>query len=485
MKRTAAGMLIGIVVMATGASAQEQVDHGMFDRIRAEGYERSQVMDFYNQFVDVYGPRLTGTKIYKESADWVRDRFEEWGLENARLESWEFGRGWTLEGFTAEMVSPRYVPLIAYPTAWSPSTKGRIEGRPLMLVGKSLAELESLSGTLADRIVMTRPAETRFIVTDRDPPEDERPGGYSDDYLQQEPASRRELQRFLASEPIGAILEPSRGVHGTVFVLGRDRGDDYPPFISMAAEHYNMIVRMLDLGLPVELAVEVKARFEEEDTNGYNILAEIEGTDPEIGDEVVMLGAHLDSWHTSPGAGDNADHVAACMEAVRILKVLGVKPRRTIRVGIWGGEEEGLLGSREWVERHLSGEENLAAREKFSVYFNLDPGYGPVYGFFLEEMESARPIFSAVLDEFADLDANTLVHQGIGSTDHVPFLRAGVTAFNAINSYVDYDVRIHHTNMDTWERVTEDDMKQASVVMAALIYHAAMRDGMFPRREQR
>jgi len=212
-----------------GAKAQEQVDHAVFDRIRAEGYERSQVMEFYNQMVDVFGPRLTGTMIYRESADWVRERFEDWGLDNARLESWEFGRGWTLEGFTAEMVSPRYVPLIAYPTAWSPSTKGRLEGRPLMLAGKTLAELEDLSGTLADRIVMTRPAETRFIVTDRDPPLEELPGGFSDDYLQQEQASRRELQRFLASEPIGAILEPSRGVHGTVFVLGRDRGDDYPP----------------------------------------------------------------------------------------------------------------------------------------------------------------------------------------------------------------------------------------------------------------
>ncbi|MFC1628588.1 M20/M25/M40 family metallo-hydrolase [Gemmatimonadota bacterium] len=481
MRRVVPGLAFLILMMSAGASAQEVVDLEMFGKIRAEGYERTQVMEFYDQFVDVYGPRLTGTKIYKESADWVRDRFEEWGLDNARLESWEFGRGWTLEGFTAEMTAPRFSPLIAYPTAWSPSTKGRLEGAPVMLVGKSLAELEALRGTLADRIVMTRSAETRFIVTDRDPPEDERPGGYSDDYLQQEPASRRELQQFLASEQIGAILEPSRGVHGTVFVLGRDRGDDYPPYISMAAEHYNMIVRMLDLGLPVELAVEVKARFEEEDTNGYNILAEIEGTDPVIGDEVVMLGAHLDSWHTSPGAGDNADHVAACMEAMRILKTLGVQPRRTIRVGIWGGEEEGLLGSREWVERHLSGEENQAAREKFSVYFNLDPGYGPVFGFFLEEMESARPIFSAVLDQFADLDANTLVHQGIGSTDHVPFLGAGVPAFEAIHDYIDYDVRIHHTNMDTWERVTEDQMKQASVVMAALIYHAAMRDGMFPR----
>jgi len=485
MRRMVAGITLGIMMVTVSVHAQEVVDLEMFGKIRAEGFERSQVMEFYNQFVDVYGPRLTGTKIYKESADWVRDRFEEWGLDNARLESWEFGRGWTLEGFTAEMTSPRYVPLIAYPTAWSPSTKGRLTGRPVMLAGRSLAELEALRGTLADRIVMTRPIETRFIVTDRDPPVDERPGGYSDDYLQQEPASRRELQQFLASEKVGAIVEPSRGVHGTVFVLGRDRGDDYPPSINMAAEHYNMIARMLDLGLPVEVAVEVRARFEEEDTNGYNILAEIKGTDREIGEEVVMLGAHLDSWHTSPGAGDNADHVSVCMEAMRILKVLGVKPRRTIRVGIWGGEEEGLLGSSEWVTRHLSGEENRAAKEKFSVYFNLDPGCGPVYGFFLEEMEEARPIFKAVLDPFADLDANTLVHQGIGSTDHVPFLREGLPAFEAIHDYIDYDVRIHHTNMDTWERVAEEDLKQASVVMAALIYHAAMRDGMFPRRDDR
>jgi Zn-dependent M28 family amino/carboxypeptidase len=287
---------------------------------------------------------------------------------------------------------------------------------------------------------------------------------------------------MLTEEKAAVTLEPSRAEHGTMFVLGRDSGDDAVPSIVVAAEHYNMIARLLARGEDVELAVNLKARFQEEDTSGYNVIAEIPGTDPDIGHQVVMIGAHLDSWHSSPGAADNADGCAVAMEAMRILKTLGVKPRRTIRVALWAGEEEGLLGSREWVEQNLTGEENLSNRENFSVYFNLDPGGGPIYGFFLEENEAAWPIFSAWLEPFRDLGATVLTMDGIGSTDHVPFIRAGVPGFEAVHDYVDYDVRIHHTNMDTYERIREEDLKQASVITASLLYHAAMRDGLFPRK---
>ena len=215
------------------------------------------------------------------------------------------------------------------------------------------------------------------------------------------------------------------------------------------------------------------------------MIAEIPGTDPLIGDEVVMAGAHLDSWHSSPGAADNADGCAVVMEAARILMELGVKPRRTIRIALWGGEEEGLLGSREYVERHLAGEDNSEARDNFSIYFNLDPGGGPIYGFFLEGNEAIRPIFEAYLQPFEDMGAATLTMEGIGSTDHVPFIRAGLPGFQAIHDYVGYDVRIHHTNMDTYETISEEDLNQASVVMASLLYHSAMRDDKMPRTDNR
>ncbi len=276
-------------------------------------------------------------------------------------------------------------------------------------------------------------------------------------------------------------LEPSRAEHGTLFVTGRDGGNDAVPGVVLIAEHYNLIARLVEQGVPVEMEVNVQGRFHKEDTNGYNIIGEIPGVDPEIGDEVVMVGAHLDSWHSATGATDNADGSAVAMEAMRILTVLEVRPRRTIRIGIWGGEEQGLHGSRHYVEDHLSGEQGQAARDKFSVYFNLDPGYGAIQGWFLEGNAAMYPIMQAYSEPFADLGADTLTMRGIGSTDHLNFIRVGLPGFQAIHSYVDYDVRTHHTNMDTYERIVEDDLKQASVVMASILYHAAMRDEKMPR----
>ncbi len=286
---------------------------------------------------------------------------------------------------------------------------------------------------------------------------------------------------MLQEAGVGVTLEPSRGEHGTLFVTGRDGGDDAVPGVVLVAEHYNLIARLLEQDIPVELEVDVQARFHEDDTNGYNVIAEIRGVDPEIGDEVVLLGAHLDSWHSATGATDNADGSAVTMEAMRILKALDVRPRRTIRMALWSGEEQGLHGSRHYVQDHLTGEENQEARDKFSVYFNLDPGYGAIYGWFLEGNQAMYPIMQAYLEPFRDLDATTLTMRGIGSTDHLNFIRAGLPGYQALHSYVDYDVRTHHTNMDTYERIEEEDLKQASVVMASILYHAAMRDEMMPR----
>jgi Zn-dependent M28 family amino/carboxypeptidase len=265
-------------------------------------------------------------------------------------------------------------------------------------------------------------------------------------------------------------------------VLGRrDTPKDAAPSVILAAEHYNLIVHALQSGAPVKLRVRVETRDWTADTNGYNVIAEIPGSDPAIGDEVVMLGAHLDSWHSATGATDNADAAASLIEAMRILKALGVKPRRTIRMALWGGEEEGLLGSRAYAAAHYGGDGNAAAREKLSVYLNNDPGTGPIYGWYLEENAAVKPIFDAWLAPLKDLGARRNVMAKIGSTDHLAFTALGLPGFNTLQDYTDYDTRTHHTNMDFAERVSVDDLKQNAIVLATFAWLAAARDGRIPR----
>ena len=275
------------------------------------------------------------------------------------------------------------------------------------------------------------------------------------------------------------MLLPSRGEHGTLFVqAGRPAPAQPATRIVLIGEHYNMIARMVQRGIPVKLRVNVKAR-QLEDTNVDNVLAELPGSDPALRDQIVMLGAHLDSWHTAPGATDNADGVAAAMEAFRILKAAGLQPKRTLRLALWGGEEQGLLGSRAWVDKHLAGDANAAAREKLFVYFNIDPGKGPIYGWYLENKEAVRPVFDAWLTPWKQLGAKRNVPQGIGNTDHLSFIRVGVPGFNPIQDYAGYDVREHHTNADTFERVKEDDLRQAAMLLASYLDHAANYTGSF------
>jgi len=270
-------------------------------------------------------------------------------------------------------------------------------------------------------------------------------------------------------------------MQGTVFVqaASRENPNDPLPKVVLAAEHYNMIARLVERGVPVKLRVNVGSRFLEE-RNTVNVLAEIPGVDPALKDQVVMLGGHLDSWHTGTGATDNADGAAVTMEAFRILRAIGAQPRRTIRLALWSGEEQGLLGSQKWVADHLAGDAHLAERGKFDVYFNIDPGKGPIYGWYLENNAEAKPIFDAWLAPFKDLGAVRNVPQAIGSTDHVTFNRAGVPGFNVIQDYTGYDVREHHTNADTAERIDEKDLKQNAVLLASFLYHAAMRQTMIP-----
>jgi Zn-dependent M28 family amino/carboxypeptidase len=279
----------------------------------------------------------------------------------------------------------------------------------------------------------------------------------------------------------GVVLRPSQGAHGTLFVTGRrDTPADAAPSIVLSAEHYNLVVRALQAG-PVKLRVNLETRTHAADTNGYNVIAEIPGTDPALRNEVVLLGAHLDSWHEASGATDNADASASLIEAVRILKAIDAKPRRTIRVALWGGEEQGLLGSRAYAQAHYAGPANAENRERLAVYLNSDPGTGPIYGWYMEENRQAKDLFDAWLAPLQDLGMRRNILAKIGNTDHLAFTALGLPAFNSLQDYRDYDTRTHHTNMDTSERVKVADLKQSAIVLAWFAWQAASRDEKIPR----
>lgn len=471
---------LAVLLIAVPLAAQEHVDEGMVAKIRDEGLNRSRAVETFTYLTTNIGPRLTNSPAHRRAIEWTQQQLEAYGLTNVHADPFEFGRGWQVERFSIEMIEPRFLPLIGFPRGWAASTSGRIEATPVWLPNATPEAVAAAGSPLKGAIVMTSPMQEYFIRADRPPASgdlvSDRPRGQVLNREQQ-----AALAKALKSAGVGVTLEPNIGEHGTIFVTGRDAGPDAVPAIVLASEHYNLIARMLEQKVPVKLAVELQTRYFEDDLNTANVIAEIPGTDPVVRDEVVMAGAHLDSWHSAVGATDNADGVTTVMEAVRILQALGVKPRRTIRVALWGGEEQGLLGSRAYVQKHLAGDANQKAREQFSVYFNLDNGIVPISGFYMEGNEPAARIMAAWLKPLADLGATVITPKGIGATDHLSFKAVGLPGFQAVQDYVGYDVRTHHTNMDTDERVSQDALKQAAVVMATVLYHAAMREGRFPR----
>jgi len=480
--RLIASLICLSFLLPVSLQGQEAVDSGVIAKIRDEGLNRSQVLKLFTHFTEVIGPRLTGSPQVKTASQYAAARLTEWGLENPRLEAWDFGRGWSLEKFSVEMIEPRYMPLVGYPEAWSASTAGELTGKPVLLGDKTATDLEKMKGQLKGSIVFSQPLQTYFERADRKQPtlfDEPVPIGQPRAPSNSQPMiTSAATNKLLFETGAGVVIRPNRGEHGTLFVLGRDNGEAALPSVVLSAEHYNMIVRMTELGVPVKLRVNVQTKFLTDDKNGYNVLAELPGSD--FKDETVMIGAHLDSWHSSTGATDNADGAAVVLEAMRILKTIGVKPRRTIRMALWSGEEQGLFGSSRYVEKYLAGDANKTAREKFYAYFNLDPGTGPIYGWYLENNQLIKPIFDAWLEPFKDLGARKNVLQPIGNTDHVSFVRAGVAGFNPVQEYVDYDIRTHHTNVDTYERVKEKDLQQCAIVLASFAYHAAMRAERLP-----
>jgi hypothetical protein len=522
--RPALVLALALVPLAVGA--EEAVDLDMITRIRTEGFHHSGVMETLAQLTDVIGPRLTNSPPARRANEWTRQQLEAWGLARVHLESWgPFGRGWTLEHCSVHMVAPTAAPLIALPKAWTPGTGGLIRGKALKIKLESEADFDAHRGRLAGRILWLENA--RELKS-----EEKLDGRYSDRDLDelshyQVPKDRaaeraallkrrrfqRPLNRFLADEKVLATVEPSARDGGTLRVMGggaRRRED--PPGVTalvMAAAQYNRVARLLERKIDVELELDVRATFYDEDPLGYNTIAEIPGTDKRA--EVVMLGAHLDSWHGGTGATDNAAGVGVAMEAVRILRALELNPKRTIRIALWTGEEQGLLGSRAYVTQHFASRPEPNDPEqrdlpsallpdtwpltlkpehaRLSAYFNLDNGTGKIRGVYLQENAAAAPIFSAWLKPLSDLGATTLTLRTTGSTDHVPFDAVGLPAFQFIQDDIEYRAGsaplffgTHHTNMDVFDHLRGEDLMQASVVMAAVVYHAAMRPEMIPRK---
>ena len=478
----AAAVLLSLgAALGSALAAQERVDTDMPARIRTEGLQRSRALPLFLTLTDEIGSRLTGSPAHMRAARWARDRFAEWGLANARLEPFEFGRGWALERISVEMTSPRYMPVIAYADAWTPSTRGVVSG-PVVYVGdKSAAQIQAMAPQLKGAIVLTHLPQAVFVESDRPQPGlDDRPVQTGNPSLPQIRSTTpvKELMPLLQRAGAAVALKPSAYRDGTVGVTGnRATASDTVPTIAVAGEQYNMLARLAAAGQPAELRIELRTRYQEEDRNSYNVIAEIAGRDPKLRDEVVLIGAHLDSWHSANGATDNADGAAAVMEAMRILTTLKAQPRRTIRVALWSGEEQGLLGARAYVAR-LTQED----RDRLAVYLNDDPGSGKTLGFYMEGNTAAKSIFDAWLTPLRDLGATRNIIEGIGSTDHVPFKDAGLPGFNAIKDFDAYDERTRHTNADFPERMTDEELKQSAIVMATFAWQAAARDEKIPRR---
>ena len=479
---------VTIAVLLTALSfplAAQPDSQSMIAAIKAEGLRSTEAAVVFHKLTDVIGPRLTGSPAHVEAARWAAERLKAWGLENPRLEPFQFGPGWSLEKLTVEMAAPRYMPLIGYAEAWSPATSGVLTGTPVYIGDSSAADIDRLGARLRGSIVLMHRPQTEFLRSDR--PELSEGAGPAQTGNPPLPGPSSSTPTYatltrLRAFGAGVALSPGAMEHGTVRVQGfPNTARDAVPTVVLAAEHYNMLVRMVQAGASPQLRIEVGTRFYENDLNSYNVLAEIPGTDPVLRDEIVFVGAHLDSWHAGTGATDNADGATAVLEAMRILTAVQARPRRTIRVALWGGEEQGLLGARAYVQEHLR---DAASRARISVYLNDDPGSGKSYGFYMQNNEPAKRIFDAWLDPLRDIGVRRNVIEGIGATDHVPFDQVGIPAFTAIKDFRNYDVRTRHTNVDLADAVRIADLKQAAVFMAVMAWQAAMRDEPIPRQRR-
>lgn len=500
------------MAVATMAWAQkEPVDLEMVYQIKREGLQNSQVMKTALYLTDVAGPRLTNSPGYTRAATWAKDQLSEWGLKNARLEAWgEFGKGWENEKLYLAMTEPYYQPLIAAPKAWTPSTKGMLKGEIVYLDVSTEEDLAKYRGKVKGKIVLLKPDlevepgfeadARRFTAEDLDDMAQQPMGRgssrYSPAMLAQWRAQRalgQKVAAFLSVEGAAVALKGVRGKEGTLFTGGgrgyRVNAEEDIPEIEVQAEHALRMARLIEEGIGVSVELEMKNTFFTDDFQGYNVIAEIPGTDPELKEELVMLGAHLDSWHSATGATDNAAGSAVMLEAVRILQAIGAQPRRTIRIALWSGEEQGLYGSRNYVQNTFGDPADgsaTAEHEKFSGYFNIDNGTGRIRGIYLQGNDLVRPIFESWFEPFDDMiDHRTITIRNTGGTDHLAFDGVGLPGFQFIQDPVAYSTRTHHTNMDTYEQLQAEDLMQMSCIVASFVYHTAMRDEKLPRKPEK
>jgi carboxypeptidase Q len=523
MKRYRLGLPLLAVMIAgalLGGQAPDPADLNAIFLIKDEGFERSQVMEVTSYLTDIYGPRLTNSPNIKAAAKWTAGRMTEWGLTNVKLEPWgPFGRGWSNEKFYLQATAPQKYPIVGFPKAWSPGTQGLVVGEAAIAMIDSAKDVEAYRGKLRGKFVMTTPVA---VVAPSVAPLSSRYDDSGLDQLSRQPApvppggrggrggppapgggqAAQQLNRMrtelFVSEGILATLEPSRGVNGgTIFVQGPPGGGrggspmgfrdpkapkSFPQLV-IAAEQYNRIMRTLEKKIPVKLEMDVDNKFYDDDLNAFNIVGEIRGTD--LADEIVMLGAHFDSWHAGTGATDNAAGSAVMLEAMRILKATGLKMRRTVRLALWTGEEQGLLGSRAYVKDHFAERSTMALKPehaKLSAYFNVDNGTGAIRGVYLQRNEAVAPVFQAWMDPFRNIGMTTLSIRNTGGTDHLAFDDVGLPGFQFIQDALEYNTRTHHSNVDVYDRIQPSDMIQNAVIVASFVYNTANRDQKLPRK---
>ncbi len=509
------------ILLSASVMAHEPVDLRAVHRIKQEALENSRVMDHVFQLVEVHGPRLTGSPGFRGAADWAVRRLREWGLENARQESWgPFGQGWSYTRFSAHLVEPQYESLIGTPLGWTPGTEGVIRGTPMIapFAGQSARGIPAAAvnryidryrGKLAGSIVLfselrdvqgrDAPLFKRFTEADLEeraaaptptPREDF-------DYQDRKPRARPQgragrtqlnrLNQFLTEEGVKLLIRPAAGGGGTVFPprMGSRHPKDPlpPPAIALTPEHYNRIFRLTARGIPTILEVEIKTRFHTETEDSLNVVADLPGTGKP--DELVMVGGHLDSVAPGLGATDNAAGCAVMMEVIRVLATSQLPLDRTVRIALWGGEEQGLLGSKAYVAEHFAALDTMELKpehEKLSAYYNLDNGTGRIRGVYLQKNEMVRPIFAAWLAPFADMGARTLSIRNTRGTDHLSFDAVGLPGFQFIQDPIEYHTRSHHSNMDVYDRIQPGDLAQAAAIIATFVYQTANRAELLPRK---
>jgi len=535
MLRKSAGLVLLLTAFVALPRAQtEKLDYAAIAQIRDEGLNRSQAMDTLFWLTDRYGPRVTGSPAMEAAGAWTLQRMTEWGLSNVHREEFEFGRSWSIVRFSAHLVEPQIQPLIGLPKTWSTATDGAITADVVRATIASEADFARFKGRLNGKIVLAQPLrpvrmlEGPFIVrmdgdlareaaTTPIPAQRGRGGrggaaatAPGDDTTPDQPAGRgpgpgnqqflARLQQFYKDEGVVAVFD--RGSDADTANMGSglsvdqqrpDGGTVFPgtvnraappgvPQVTLAVEHYNRMVRLLEHDVPVKVELDLKVQFHE-NAKGFNIVGEIPGTD--LAGEVVLLGAHFDSHAFATGATDNATGSTAMLEALRIIRTLGLKPRRTIRVALWGGEEQGLLGSRAYALAHFADPQTMTLKPEhaqLAAYFNLDNGTGRIRGVWMQGNLAVRPIFAQWIAPLEDLGVTILGPRSVASTDHASFDNVGLPAFQFVQDRLEYNARTHHSNMDTYDRVQRDDMLQQATVAAVFAYNAAMRDEKLPRK---